>query len=68
MACVSVTLVKEITQALRPSRAVFVPWPLGHPLGRPGNIEQQRAVLYDMFALLEEAKAPGTLIEPNHPW
>ncbi len=64
----SVSIVKEITAALAPPRAVFVPWPLGHPFGKAGNLEQQRAVLYDMIALLETAEAPGALVERNHPW
>ena len=62
------SIVKEITAELRPPRAVFVPWPLGHPFGKAGNIEQQRAVLYDMIELLESAGAPGALIEQDHPW
>ena len=65
---VSVSIVKEITLALRPPRAIFVPWPLGHPFGKVENLEQQRAVLYDMIGLLESADAPGTLIERDHPW
>ena len=68
LATVSVSIVKEITLALRPPRAVFVPWPLGHPFGKVENLEQQRAVLYDMIELLESADAPGTLIERDHPW
>lgn len=68
IATVSVSIVREITAELRPPRAVFVPWPLGHPFGRAGNIEQQRAVLYDMIGLLESAGEPGTLIERDHPW
>ncbi len=68
IATVSVSIVKEITAELAPPRAVFVPWPLGHPFGKPENIEQQRAVLYDMIALIESAREPGALIERNHPW
>ena len=68
LATVSVSIVKEITAGLRPPRAVFVPWPLGHPFGRAENIEQQRTVLYDMIELLESAGEPGTLIERDHPW
>ena len=68
VATVSVSIVKEITAALAPPRAVFVPWPLGHPFGKTGNLEQQRAVLYDMIALLETAEAPGALVERDHPW
>ena len=68
IATASVSIVKEITAELAPPRAVFVPWPLGHPFGRAGNIEQQRAVLYDMIELLESAGAPGALVERDHPW
>ena len=65
---VSLTLVKEITLQLRPPRAVFLPWPLGHPFGKPGRAEQQRAALRAMLGLLETADAPGALIEPDVPW
>ena len=68
LATVSVSIVKEITLALAPPRAIFVPWPLGHPFGKTGNLEQQRTVLYDMIELLESAEEPGTLIERDHPW
>ena len=68
LATASVSIVKEITAELCPPRAVFVPWPLGHPFGKAGNLEQQRAVLYDMIGLLESAEAPGALIERDHPW
>ncbi len=68
MATVSVSLVKEITLALAPPRVVFLPWPLGHPFGTPGNTAQQRAVLRDMIDALETADSPGALVEPNHPW
>ena len=65
---VSLTLVKEITLQLRPPRAVFLPWPLGHPFGKPGRAGQQRAALRAMLGLLETADAPGALIEPDIPW
>ncbi len=68
LATVSVSIVKEITLALAPPRAIFVPWPLGHPFGKAGNLEQQRTVLYDMIELLETAEEPGVLIERDHPW
>ena len=68
MPTVSATLVKEITLQLRPPRAVFLPWPLGHPFGRPGSAGQQRAALRAMLDLLETAEAPGALAEPDIPW
>ena len=65
---VSVSIVKEITLQVRPPRAVFLHWPLGHPLGEPGRPAQQRQVLLDALGLLETATGPGALLEPGYPW
>ncbi|MAE05586.1 MAG: hypothetical protein CMH76_04550 [Nitrospinae bacterium] len=51
-----------------PPRAVFLSWPLGHPLGEPDHPAQQRWVLLNAFALLESASSPGTLAEPGWEW
>lgn len=65
---VSISLVKEITEQVRPPRAVYLNWPLGHPMGEPGNRAQQHRVLLDALSMLETARAPGTLIEPGYRW
>ena len=38
---VSISLLREITEKIRPPRALFVPYPLGYPLGEPNNSELQ---------------------------
>ncbi|MEK6709957.1 MAG: selenoprotein B, partial [Nitrospinota bacterium] len=63
---VSISLVKALTLQVRPPRAVFLRWPLGHPLGEPGHRAQQRQVLLDALGLLETAPAPGALLEPGY--
>lgn len=45
----SVSLVREVTERLAPPRALFVKWPFGHPLGEPGNVPQQRRILWECF-------------------
>ncbi len=65
---VSISIVKEITLQVRPPRAVFLPWPLGHPMGEPGHAAQQRRVLLDALGLLESARSPGALLEPGYVW
>ena len=65
---VSISLVKALTLQVRPPRAVFLRWPLGHPLGEPGHRAQQRQVLLDALGLLETAPAPGALLEPGYRW
>ncbi|MBI3128104.1 MAG: hypothetical protein HYZ11_10910 [Candidatus Tectomicrobia bacterium] len=65
---VSLSIVREITLQVRPPRAVFLHWPLGHPLGEPGRPAQQRQVFLDALGLLESARSPGALLEPGYRW
>ena len=43
---------------MRPPRALYVEFPLGLPLGKPGDAEFQHRVLAAAFALLEEPAGP----------
>lgn len=54
----SVSLMPEITRRIRPPRALAVPYPLGFPLGRPGDPDGQLAVLRAALALLERMDVP----------
>ena len=49
-------------------RAVFLKWPLGHPLGEPHNDEQQRTVIFDALSLLASATQPGIVADPGYRW
>lgn len=51
---VSISLVREVTERLRPPRALYLKWPFGHPLGEPGNVLQQRRVLWECFRDLHQ--------------
>jgi hypothetical protein len=55
---VSISLLREITEKIRPPRALFVPFPLGYPLGRPHDPELQTRVIRAAFALLERNDVP----------
>jgi hypothetical protein len=59
---------RAITEAVRPPRALHLPWPFGRPFGEPGAREQQLHVLLAALALFEDAREPGTLIAPDWPW
>ena len=59
---------KEVAQAMRPPRAVYVRFPIGLTLGAPGAVAQQRLVIEDALALLTEAEEPGSLRELPYPW
>ncbi len=47
----SITMLPEVTRAVRPPRALSVPFPLGYPLGRPSDPRAQHAVLRQILRL-----------------
>jgi hypothetical protein len=55
---VSLSLLREITEKIRPPRALFVPFPLGYPLGRPHDAGLQTRIMRAAFALLERNDVP----------
>lgn len=68
MATVSISLAKVLTEAVGVPRAVFVKWPLGHPLGEPNHPTQQRTLIFDALHLLKTAQTPGIIAEPGYRW
>lgn len=55
---VSISLLREITEKIEPPRALFVPFPLGYPLGEPHNPQLQKRVMRAAFALLSRTDVP----------
>ena len=55
---VSLSLLREITEKIQPPRALYVPFPLGYPLGEPDNVELQMRVIQAAFALLPRNDVP----------
>ncbi len=55
---VSLSLLREVTRALKPPRALFVPFPMGFPLGEPNNAALQQRVLAAALALLSRTDVP----------
>lgn len=65
---VSISIAKDLTEAVGVPRAVFVKWPLGHPLGEPNKPTQQRTMLWHALRLLRMADRPGIIEEPGYRW
>jgi hypothetical protein len=65
---VSISITRDLTKSVGVPRSVFVKWPLGHPMGEPGNTLQQRTIIYDALKLLITAEGPGLIIEPGYRW
>lgn len=55
---VSISLLREVTATLRPPRALFVPFAMGFPLGKPNNPELQHRVIEAAMSLLERDDLP----------
>ena len=54
----SISLVRESTEAIKPPRALFVPFPFGHALGRPNDPALQHRVLGAALDLLSAPAGP----------
>lgn len=65
---VSVSIHRRFTEEVRPPRAVFLNWPMGHPLGEPFKTGVQMAVINSAFKALETIKEPGTIIDLPFRW
>lgn len=58
----------DITQAVKPPRAVFVNFPLGHQTGKPNEPELQRRIVLDAMRAFETIANPGTIVELPYVW
>lgn len=58
IATVSISLLREVTVQIQPPRALFVPAPLGYPLGQPDNVSLQTQIMQAAFALLPRTDRP----------
>lgn len=62
---VSLSLLREVTAQLKPPRALWVPFPMGYPLGEPNNADLQHEVIAAALKLLERNDVP--VLEPFTP-
>ena len=65
---VSISITKDLTESVGVPRAVFVKWPLGHPLGEADAPAQQRTMIFEALSLLLQADHPGIIAEPGFRW
>lgn len=57
------TVALDITAHVVPPRAVFVDYPMGNELGRPGNADEQRLIVRGAFRALARMTTPGSVID-----
>jgi len=64
IATVTLGLLRNVAEAVRPPRVLAVPFRHGYPLGEPGDAALQCAVLEAALALLEDPSlSPPALVE-----
>ncbi|MBI2909244.1 MAG: hypothetical protein HYX92_16490 [Chloroflexi bacterium] len=65
---ISMTSARDITALVKPPRAVFLNFPLGHQTGKPFERELQISIIKDAFTALMTIKEPGTIVDLPYEW
>lgn len=60
---VAISLLREITEKVRPPRALEVPYGFGFPLGRANDVKLQHKILKAALNMLEEVEEAGEIRE-----
>jgi hypothetical protein len=65
---VTLQLLRDVAERVRPPRALFVPFKHGYPLDRPGDSSRQQAVLDAALRLFEDPRlTPPALVDYRSP-
>ena len=65
---ISITVRPEITAHMNVSRACYVRFPTGNPVGEPNRPEQQRTILLAVLEQLLAIQEPGTIVDLPFRW
>lgn len=65
---ISLTLVREMTALVKPSRALYIRHPFGLTLGNVGDAGTHKAVLKDCLRYGVESLPAGTIVDLPYVW
>ena len=65
---VSVTVARDVTEHLKPPRAVFLPFMMGHHFGVPFHRKLQRRIILEALDRLTQAKQSGEIHDLPITW
>jgi hypothetical protein len=58
---VSITVARDVSEMVKPPRALFAPFMMGHHFGVPFHRELQRRILLEALDLLMKAEGSGEI-------
>ena len=64
----SISVARDVTEHVKPPRAVFVPFRMGHHFGVPFHRELQRRIILEALELLQTATESGTIRDLPITW
>ena len=67
IATVTIQLLRDVAERVRPPRALFVPFRHGFPLDAAGSPDRQHAVLEAALRILEDAEGPPPVLRDLDP-
>ncbi len=65
---VGISIVREISEKVKPPRTYFLRYPFGHAMGEVFNKPQQETIFKDCLEVLESAREPGVIIDSPYRW
>ena len=65
---VGISIVRTISEKIKPPRTLFLKYPYGHPFGEPFNHQQHLQILKDCLRLFETATPPGVIEDSPYKW
>lgn len=68
IATVTVSMVRELAEQVKPPRTVVTKFPFGAPLGDPLNRGLQEKVIRSALDLLQTAEKPGSIVDLPYNW
>lgn len=59
---------RDLTELVKPPRALFVNHPMGNNFGRPGDVAMQADILRTALGLIHSSKQAGALLDYPSDW
>ena len=65
---ISLSSALSITQSVKPPRAVYVDYPLGHTAGKPNDLDDQELIMRRTLSAITEITEPGSIVDLKRRW